>query len=309
MLSHNAITTDNARFEGVMSLLLTPFHEDLSIDWTAYEKYVEWQLRWDPHGFFAVCGTSEMKWLTLPERLKLARLAVKHAGNKPVVATANLEPDISEHQDEIAQMIETGVSGIVLVPPPGLGEDPPALEDYYARLIEAATVPVFLYEWPQVQPYLLDPEIFGRLVTTHGLAGIKDTTCTLEGVRAKIEAAPGAIVYQANMPYLLDAVRAGARGIMAVTTAACADLALAFWKSATEGDDTQAERYHYQLVTLDAVQRFGYPATAKYLAGLRGVDIGVACRWPIPFPKEAAKAMDLWYKNYEKAAAERPANG
>lgn len=299
-MSKNRNATERARFEGIMALLLTPFHDDLSIDWKAYEKYVDWQLQWDPHGFFAVCGSSEMKWLTLPERLELARLAVKHAGEKPVVATANLGPDMEQHADEVAQMVETGVSGVVLVPQPGLGHDPVALQEYYARLIDSSPVPVFLYEWPQVDPYLLDATIFASLVENHGLMGIKDTTCTPEGIKAKIDAAPDGIVYQANMPYLLDSVKEGARGMMAVTTAACADLAVAFWNCAMRGDYSAAERYHYQLVTLDAVQRYGYPATAKYLAGLRGVEIGTACRWPIPFPKEAAKAIELWYKNYQE---------
>lgn len=292
---------DITRFEGIMALLLTPFHDDLSIDWSAYEKYLDWQLHWEPHGLFAVCGTSEMKWLSLEERLELARLAVKHAGDRTVVATANLGSDLTQHANEVAQMIETGVSGVVLVPPPGLGKDPKALQEYYAGLIESASVPVFLYEWPQSDPYLLDPAIYATLVEQHGLMGIKDTTCTLDGIKAKIDVAPQAIVYQANMPYLLDAVKAGARGMMAVTTAACADLALSFWRNAEQGEYAAAERDHFQLVTLDAVQRYGYPATAKYLAGLRGVDISPVTRWPIPFPKEAAKAVELWYENYQRA--------
>ena len=41
------------KFEGVFSLLLTLFHEDGSIDWEAYERYVEWRLSFRPQGLFA----------------------------------------------------------------------------------------------------------------------------------------------------------------------------------------------------------------------------------------------------------------
>lgn len=284
-----------------MSLLLTPFKGDGSIDWNVYEQYVEWQLQWQPAGFFAVCGSSEMKWLTLEERLELARRAVRFAGGRPVVATSNLSPDRGEHSVEIARMIEAGVSGVVLVPQQGLGDDPAALQAYYAELIAASTVPVFLYEWPQVQPYLLDPALYAKLVDEHGLMGLKDTTCTMEGITAKLQAAPDSLVYQANMPYLLESVKAGARGIMAVTTAAGADVAVSFWHSAMAGDWEKAEAYHQQLVTLDAVQRYGYPATAKYLAALRGIPFSTKSRWPIGFPPEAAKAVEVWFAAYQRS--------
>jgi hypothetical protein len=42
-----------------------------------------------------------MKWLTLQERLDLARQAVIRAGDTPVVATANLSSDLSEHEVEV----------------------------------------------------------------------------------------------------------------------------------------------------------------------------------------------------------------
>ena len=64
---------------GVYSLLLTPFHQDRTIDYTVYEQYVEWQARQGVQHLFACCGSSEMKELTLAERLKLATLAVAHA--------------------------------------------------------------------------------------------------------------------------------------------------------------------------------------------------------------------------------------
>lgn len=88
----------DTKFVGVFSLLLTPFNEDETIDWNAYRKYVEWHLSMDPQGLFAVCGTSEMKWLTLEERLKLAKIAVEISNGKPVVATANVEKKLEDQK-------------------------------------------------------------------------------------------------------------------------------------------------------------------------------------------------------------------
>ena len=79
-------------YNGIYSLMLTPYHEDLSVNYEAYEDYADWQVSQGVEHLFAVCGSSEMAELTLEERLKLAELTVKHKGNTTVVATANMEP-------------------------------------------------------------------------------------------------------------------------------------------------------------------------------------------------------------------------
>ena len=100
--------------DGIYSLMLTPFFEDRSIDYNTYEKYADWQVEQGVDHLFAVCGSSEMKELTLEERLKLAELTVKHKGETTVVATANIEPTKEGNLEEIKKMEQTGVDGLVL---------------------------------------------------------------------------------------------------------------------------------------------------------------------------------------------------
>ncbi|WP_158555886.1 dihydrodipicolinate synthase family protein [Peribacillus glennii] len=288
--------------EGVFSLMLTPFKQNLEIDWKTYDEYVDWQLAAKPHGLFAVCGSSEMKWLTLEERLMLSQQTVNRAGGTPVLATANVQHDILEHKEEVRRMIDTGVSGIVLVPPEGLGEEQDRLMDYFAQLANVADIPVFLYEWPQTNPYFISPEIWGKLTNEFGIKGIKDTTCTFEGIKAKIiETNGNSLVYQANTPFMLDAIAADAKGIMAITSAAFNELVVEFWKEASKDHSSlHAKKLHQYLVFLDSVLRFGYPATAKYLAKLQGISMETFCRWPVELNPEAKKAVDVFYEVYKQ---------
>lgn len=284
-------------FDGVFALLLTPFDERGDIDWNTYASYVDWQLSKGPNGLFAVCGTSEMKWLTLPERIRLASEAVARAGSVPVVATANLEGDLRANADEIQRVIDTGVAGIVLVPPSGLGKEPDRLEGYFAELADRASCPVFIYEWPLVDDYLIPPDMYGRLVRDHGIAGIKDTTCTVTGITQKLQAAPEAVVFQANTPFLPEAIAAGVRGIMAVTSAAVPDLVIRYWELASNNtQDEEAADAHRNLVFLDAIQRIAHPSTAKHLLRMRGFDFPTACRWPVTTTEEVRQALRVWYR-------------
>lgn len=320
-------------FSGVFSLLLTPFHNDKSVDWNAYERYLTRQLELKPDGLFAVCGSSEMKWLTPSERVELARRAVKSAGKTPVVATANLDSDRSRHSEEVRRMADTGLAGVVLVPPPGLGENQDELGEYFARIIDTAPCPTLLYEWPMVSPHLIEARIYGELVDHHGLAGIKDTTCTMEGIGAKIERNGKATVFQANAPFMMEAIARGAGGIMAIVTTAAADLTIDFRHAAQAAvrrrsaydasevghtpvtsnaaesmiaDNTSvaatAGLLHEQLVLLDcALVRGGaYPASAKHLAALRGIDMGLTCRAPAVAAGEVRKAVEVWYSHADR---------
>lgn len=283
---------NESSIKGIIALLLTPFDTGDAIDWQVYDQYVDWQLDFKPSALFAVCGSSEMKWLTLAERLRLASQASQRAGSVPVIATANLDPDPSMHRDEISRMSESGVTGIVLVPPPFPGSDATRSIEYFLEMAEHSPVPVYLYEWPQADNYLLNTEIITAV--SPYVSGIKDTTCTIEGIKAKVDVAGDMVVYQANTPFLLDSVTAGAGGYMAITSTCYADFAVAVWDAIEHGSDVRARNIHRQLVMLDSLLVRAYPMTAKYIVARRGIPIEMTSRWPVQFNPEFSKSIDVW---------------
>jgi len=284
-----------ASFRGVYALLLTPFEADGRIDWQAYDRYVDWQLEACTNGLFAVCGSSEMAFLEPDERLALAKRAVGRAGSVPVVATANVGPDPAAHREELLRMAETGVSGVVLVVPQGLGAEPERLEAYFAGLAAASPVPALLYEWPHFQPKDIDPAMYGRLVQQAGIIGVKDTTCTMAGIQAKIAAAAESVVYQANTPLLLEALRSGAGGVMSTVSTVAAKLLQRMWAEEEAGSGL-AERAHERLVLLDGVLGPEFTASGKYLAARQGAPMTTTTRSGKQVSEARAKALDVWLR-------------
>lgn len=160
------------RFQGSFTLAVTPFVADGRIDRDAYARLIEYHLRAGAQGIFTVCGTGEMADLTAEERLWLAEEAVARAGDCPVVATGNLEADPAAQADEVARLSQTGVAGVVLVPPRSHSGDPEALFHYFATLARRAAVPVLLYEWPGSRPAEVPAAVYARLVRECGVVGI-----------------------------------------------------------------------------------------------------------------------------------------
>ena len=257
--------------DGIYSLMLTPFFEDRTIDYDTYEEYADWQVAQGVDHLFAVCGSSEMKELTLEERLKLAELTVKHKGETTVVATANIEPTKEGNLEEIKKMEQTGVDGLVLTTK-GMGDDDDKLVEYIRELASSTTLPVFLYEFPGFQPHLMSGKAYGELTKDGLIWGIKDTTCSLELIKDKIANKNDSTIIQANMPYLFDSYVAGARGVMATPTSCGGAFFQRFHEAFISGDMALAEQRYNEIILLDNAIDSGFCASAKELIRLQGIE-------------------------------------
>lgn len=258
--------------DGIYSLMLTPFNEDRSVDYTTYEKYAEWQVSQGVEHLFAICGSSEMRELSLDERIKLATLTVKHSGNAAVVATANLENGSWDHQlDEVKKMEATGVDGLVFITK-GLADDDSVFVDYVRSLAKATTLPIYLYEFPGIKPCHISGKAYGELTKDGLVWGIKDTTCTMKGITDKIDNKNDSTVIQANMPLLFDSYVAGARGVMATPTSCGGAFFQRFHEAFVSGDLELAKQRYNEIILLDNAIDSGFSATAKELIRLQGID-------------------------------------
>ena len=261
---------DYKPFAGVYALMLTPYHDDLSVNWEVYKEYTEFQVATGAGHLFAVCGTSEMAELTLDEREKLAKLTVEYASGTPIVATANMEPSWFAQVEEVKRMTQTGVNGLVFTTK-GMHDDPERQFTYLSELATYTDLPVFLYEFPGAQPHKMEADVYKRLVDTGRFYGIKDTTSNMQGISEKIAVQGDSNVLQANIPLLLEAWKAGARGVMATPTSCGAQLFQKMWDEFTAGDLAAAEQTFQYINLLDCAIDSGFNCSAKYLVQLQGV--------------------------------------
>lgn len=288
------------KYRGVYALLLTAFNEDKSIDYDGYAAYVEWQAAHKPHYLFPVCGSSEMGSMTLDERIKVAETAVKHAGDVPCFATANLEPSWYAQIEEVKRMEQTGVEGLVFVTK-GYGDDDNRVVTYLNELAQYSTLPILLYEFPGLQPHLISGEAYGELAKTGRFVGIKDTTSKMPPILEKIKVQGETAVMQANIPYLLEAYEAGARGVVATPTSCGAGLFRKMYDEFYVDKDYEAAKKTYEhIILLDQCIDSGFMASAKYLCQLQGVPMTYVTRGNHNLSPSRLKSIRTFY-DYAKA--------
>ena len=283
-------------FRGVYALLLTPFNDDKSIDYDTYAKYVEWQSSRGPHHLFSVCGSSEMTALTLDERIKVATTAVKHAQGVEVVASANIEPSWHAQVEEVKRMEQTGVDGLVFVTK-GYADNDERIVTYLSELAEYTTLPIILYEFPGFKPHCMSGKAYGDLIATGKFKGIKDTTCTMPRIIDKIKYQGESAVLQANIPLLLDAYDAGARGVCATPTSCGANLFRKMYDEYfVEKDMAKARQTYNDIILLDNAIDSGFCASAKYLVQLQGIPMKTVTRGGADLSPARIRSLESFYE-------------
>jgi 4-hydroxy-tetrahydrodipicolinate synthase len=270
--------------DGVWPTMITPFREDGAIDFPALERLVEWYLARGAAGLFAVCQSSEMFFLSLRERLELAGSVVRlAAGRVPVIASGHVAESLEDQIEEARMMADIGVAALVLITNrfARAGEDDGVFTDRLERFLAAVpdTVPLGFYECPHPYKRLLSPELMRFCVATGRFGFLKDTSCRIGDMTAKLEAARGSPfkLFNANAATLLASLRAGASGYSGVMANFHPELyarLCATWRS----DPPWAEELQDFLGLASAIEYQYYPVNAMYALSLEGIPIRLMSR-------------------------------
>lgn len=268
---------------GVWPAMITAFTRGKSIDWPGIDALTEWYITSGVSGLFAVGQSSEMFALDNAERLALAAHVVKRAdGRVPVVASGTFGGPIDQQAQYIQQMYDTGVKSVTvlinaLAEPE---EDETVCWGRLEQLLEqTGDIPLSLYECPQPYRRPLSPETVQKAASTGRFHLYKETTRSLDLVKAKVEASAGTPlkIYNADTSALLESLRAGAKGYCGI--AANFYPALIVWLCTHFTDQPEkSEQVQAFLASVDNTIHHKYPLCAKYLRRKAGSDMLEVCR-------------------------------
>ena len=164
------------KFEGIYTPVVTPYHEDGSVNWDAQAEVIEYLVEHGVHGLISGGSTGENYAQTVEERLELARFTHKQLkGRLPlVVGTGAMLTG-----DSIALAAgarETGADAILLASPPY--SVPTDRENALNALAidKAADLPVMLYNYPHRTGTMMGEEFLDRVGRSRNFCGIKESS-------------------------------------------------------------------------------------------------------------------------------------
>lgn len=268
---------------GVWPVMLTPFTKAGEVDYPALEKLVEWYIKGGVKGLFAVCQSSEMFFLSLEERLGVAKCVVKAAaGRVPVIASGHISDAMEDQAAELNAMAKTGVDAVILITNRLAGEeesDEIWLKNCKELVSRMETdIPLGFYECPYPYKRLLSADNIKWCAESGRFYFLKDTCCDIEQIKEKLEVIKGSNLklYNANTTTLLASLREGAAGYSGVM--ANFHPQLYAWLC-DHIDSEKAEEVSAFLSIASLIERQCYPVNAKFhLQQMEGLPVETACR-------------------------------
>ena len=256
--------------DGVWPVMLTPFTDDNEVDYEALGKLVDWYIENGVAGLFADCQSSEMFYLSLEERIKIAQFVKKQSdGRVPVVASGHISDKLEDQINELNAVAGTGVDAVILISNRLAKEDEDDtvwLENLKKIIQELPeNLPLGFYECPYPYKRIISPELLKWCAETGRFYFIKDTSCDLNNMEQKLKAIKGSHLklFNANSSTLLETLQIGAAGFSGVMANFHPDLYV--WLCRNYKKYPEKARKLADFLTLASmIERQVYPVNAKY---------------------------------------------
>ena len=163
-----------APFGRLLTAMVTPFKDDLSIDWQGVERLAA-HLQATGHDGIVVNGTTgEAPTTSDDEKIEIIK-AVKRATSGQVKVVAGAGNNETSHSIEQAEMAaKAGADGLLVVTPYYNKPPQAGIEAHFKAMADATDVPVMLYDIPGRTGVPIESDTICRLAEHKNIVALKD---------------------------------------------------------------------------------------------------------------------------------------
>lgn len=285
-----------AIFGEVLTAMVTPFKDDLTIDWDGVRVLARYLVEKGSDGLI-VCGTTgESPTLGKEEKLELFQVVKDEVGDEACIIAGTGSNDTKDTIDLTIEVEKIGVDGVMLVGP---YYNKPPQEGFYQHFKMVADVthlPIMIYNIPGRMGKNIEAETIVRLSKIDNIMAVKEASGDFNQV-SKIQrlTSPDFLIYSGDDSLTLPILAVGGTGIVSVASHVIGDQIkkmIQFFKSGEVGN---AAILHSQLLPVfQGIFVTANPIPIKFLLNELGVKVGGVRPPMVPVTaKERAFLKDL----------------
>ena len=236
-----------APFGRLITAMVTPFKEDLSVDWAGVEKLAA-HLVSTGHDAIVVSGTTgEAPTTNDDEKDELIRVVKATVGSKvKVIAGAgNNETPHSVEQAIHAQKV--GADGLLVVTPYYNKPPQAGIEAHFRAIADAVDLPVMMYDIPGRTGIEIEPDTIVKLAEHKNIVALKDAKGNVASTSWVIKRC-GIPVYSGDDILNLPLLSVGAVGFVSVCGHTVGSQLREMLDAWFAGNATRALEIHQQLL-------------------------------------------------------------
>ncbi len=170
-------------FKGSFVAIVTPMHDDGSVDYVSLAALVEFHINAGTDGIVSVGTTGESATLSFTQHVDVVKATVAAVNGRCTVVVgsgANSTEESLYLQNETQSL---GIDGFLSVVPYYNKPEQRGMIAHFTALADAATVPVILYNVPGRTVADMLPETVATLAKHPNIVGLKDATGDLQRLK------------------------------------------------------------------------------------------------------------------------------
>ncbi len=161
------------QLEGIYVPIITPFADDMAIDFDAFGDVIDWQIDSGTHGIIVGGSTGEFFALSQDERVEQFQFAAERiAGRVPLIAGVN-DLLVDRCYELTAAAKKAGADALLIAPPPYLLPSQKELVAHCLKIDRIADLPIILYNYPGRTGVCLEEEFLVRVAQSRNVFAIK----------------------------------------------------------------------------------------------------------------------------------------
>lgn len=205
-------------FTGAGVALVTPFKEDLSVDYDQLEKFIDFQID-NGTDSIIICGTSgEASTMSHDEQIEVVSACVSHVnGRIPVIAGAGA--NCTDEALNLAKRSEkAGADGLLVVTPYYNKATQKGMEEYYTTVGNSVDIPIIMYNVPGRTGTNIQPATAVKIAkSVDNIVAIKEASGDIGQVATLAALADGCLdIYSGNDDQVVPLLALGGKGVISV---------------------------------------------------------------------------------------------
>jgi 4-hydroxy-tetrahydrodipicolinate synthase len=287
-------------FSGTGTALVTPFNEDLSIDYKSLRLLIEDQIKNGVKAIIILGTTGESPVIDEEERKKLIDESVTTANGrvKIIIGTGTNDTRKVVKFNKIAE--DSKVDGLLIVNPYYNKSTQSGLVEHYKYISERTSLPIILYNVPSRTSMNIFPDTVMKIHDTcKNVVAVKEASGDISQIAKLCAMKPDSLtVFSGNDDQTLPIMALGGKGVISVFSniypKQMSDLTDALLKN----DFSKGLKLHNQYLNMmNLLFIETNPIPVKFLASVRGLCKNI---FRLPLVKATANTEELLLREHKK---------
>lgn len=276
---------------GSMVALITPFHEDGSVNYDKLGELIEWHIQQQTDAILVLGTTAETPALTVTEEDEIARISIEAAGGRVPIIVGSGSNNTMIAMEQSIKYEKMGADALLVITPYYNKTNKSGMVNHFYTVADAVNIPIYVYNVPGRTGVSLTYEALAEISKHKNIVGIKEASGDISFI-TKISRLinDDFNMYSGNDDISIPLISMGGAGIISVLANILPkethDMAMAY----LNGDVKKAaEMQKYYLDFINALFIETNPIPIKEAMNLVGMDVG-GYRMPLCPMEEDTKA-------------------